>query len=257
MTYRNRIAALITLSVVVASARVGQCVTLNQVDLFQGSKDNWTDGHGGVNGTLVTTGGPNGAGDSYLQVSSGTFDSEPRLVTFNEAQWTGNYIAAGVNAISMSLKNFGASTLPIRITIRDAAGGQTVGGYSSKNPFMLPADGQWHTAQFLLDAADMTPVGFSGLPPLATELTAVQDFRLVSAGQPSIIGDAINARIGVDDIRAGSVPEPTAYSLLIIGGAVLIAFRAVQCPFPVPYQITCRRLGSFGIADVDGMAGHV
>jgi len=201
---------------------------LNQVDLFQGSKDNWTDGHGGTDGTLVGTGGPNGAGDSYLQISSGTFGGEPRLVTFNEAQWTGNYIAAGVNEISMSLKNFGPSTLPIRITIRDAAGGQTVGGYSSKNPFMLPADGQWHTAQFLLDAADMTPVGFSALPPLATELTAVQDLRLVSAGQPSIIGDAINARIGVDDIRAASVPEPAAYILLTVGGAAIAAWRVAR-----------------------------
>ena len=191
--------------VLVCFPAVGESVVLNQVDLFQGSKDNWTDGHGGVNGALVSTGGPNGAGDPYLQVSSGSFGGESKLITFNQAQWTGNYVAAGVGEVSMSLKSFGTATLPIRITIRDSTGGSTVGGYSSTNAFMLPADGQWHTAQFLMDAADMTAVG-TGLPSLATELTAVQDFRLLSAALPAVSGDAISARIGVDDITA--LPPP-------------------------------------------------
>jgi autotransporter-associated beta strand protein len=193
------------LAVLFALPAVAECVTLNQVDLFQGSLDGWTDGHLGNNVALVTTGGPNGASDPYLQVSSGSFGVEPKLITFNQAQWTGDYIAAGVGAVSMSLKNFGGSTIPIRIAIRDGTGGQTVGGYSSTNAFMLPADGQWHTTQFLLDAADMTPVG-TGLPSLATELTAVKDFRLLSAMLPAIIGDTISARIGVDDIVAQPPP---------------------------------------------------
>jgi autotransporter-associated beta strand protein len=212
----------IAIVIVAAFPAVGECVVLNQTDLFQGSKDNWTDGHGGVNGTLVTTGGPNGANDSYLQVSSGAFGGESKLITFNQVQWTGNYLAAGVGAISMSLKNFGGSTLPIRIAIRDATGGQTVPGYSSTNAFMLPADGQWHTAQFLLDAADMTPVG-AGLPPLSIELTAVKDFRLLSAVQPAFIGDSISARIGVDDIIA-LPPPPMA---MVWTGASSTSFNVV------------------------------
>lgn len=194
----------LVVALVGAFPAVGKCVVLNQVDLFQGSKDNWTDGHGGVNGTLVTTGGPNGAGDSFLQVSSGSFGGESHMITFNQMQWTGNYTSAGVDEISMSLKNFGTSTLPIRITIRDSIGSSGVGGYSSTNAFMLPADGQWHTAQFLLDAADMTAVNTS--VSLATELTAVADFRLLSAAQPAVVGDLISAQIGVDDITA--LPPP-------------------------------------------------
>jgi autotransporter-associated beta strand protein len=205
MAGRRSMRIWLALVTFVAFPAVGECVVLNQTDLFQGSLDGWTDGHAGNNVALVATGGPNGANDSYLQVSSGTFGLEPKLITFNQMQWTGNYVAAGVASVSMSLKNFGGTTIPIRIAIRDGIGGQTVGGYSSTNAFSLPADGQWHTAQFLLDAADLTPVG-TGLPPLATELTAVQDFRLLSAAQPAIIGDTISARIGVDDITA--LPPP-------------------------------------------------
>jgi autotransporter-associated beta strand protein len=189
----------------VAFPAIATGITLNQVDMFQGSTDSWTDGHGGGNLLVIGTGGPDGAGDSYLQVSSGSFGGSTRMITFNKSQWTGDYITAGVSTISMSLKNFGTATLPIRITIRDATGGQIIPGYSSTNAFMLPADGQWHKAQFLLDSADMTAVG-TGLPPLSTELTAVEDFRLLSATQPSIIGDAISAQIGVDDITA--LPRP-------------------------------------------------
>jgi hypothetical protein len=219
----------LSVTILVGLPSVAECVTLNQVDLFQGSKDSWTDGHGGVNGTVVATGGPNGAGDSYLQFSSGTLGGESKLITFNQAQWTGNYIAAGVGAVSMSLKNFGTTTLPIRITLRDATGGSNVGGYSSRNAFMLPADGQWHSARFLLDTADMSAVG-TGLPPLSMELTAVKDFRLLVAAQPSITGSTISGRIGVDDITAQrSVPEPSALALLAIGGAALIARGARKC----------------------------
>jgi hypothetical protein len=223
MLHRAHVAVLLVAPLVLAFAQVGECVTLNQVDTFQGSTNNWTDGHAGDNLAVIANGGPNGAGDSYLQVSSGSAGGEPRLITFNQSQWTGNYIAAHVKSISMELKNFGFSTLPIRIAIRNQTGSAAVPGYSSTNAFMLPADGNWHLALFKLDTSNMTPVGL-GLPPLSTELLTVKDFRLLSAGQPAIIGDVISARIGVDDITA--VPEPASYILLTIGGAALIVSAA-------------------------------
>src|SRR5262249_53360799 len=85
--------------------------------------------------------------------------------------------------------------------------------YSSANAFMLPADGQWHTAQFFLTAADLTAVNpFSDPPdPLSTVLTNVQDLRLLSAAQPAIAGDFANARIGIDNITALPAP-PVAWT---------------------------------------------
>ncbi len=45
---------------------VATAVTLNQVDSFQGSADNWN------NGLIVESGGPTGDGDSFLELSSGS-----------------------------------------------------------------------------------------------------------------------------------------------------------------------------------------
>lgn len=198
----------LSLALLVGLPSVAQSITLNQVDTFQGSLNSWTDGHAANNVANITTGGPNGAGDGYLQVSSGSFDSEPRLITFNQTQWTGNYVAAGVGSISMQLKNFGTAALPIRIAIRDATGSFTIApGYSTVNAdaFSLPADGQWHLATFNLTTSDMIAVGGT-LPALSTWLTNIHDFRLISSTQPALIGDSISARIGVDAITA--LPPP-------------------------------------------------
>jgi autotransporter-associated beta strand protein len=202
----------ILIALVVGLAGVDKCVaaiTLNQVDTFTGSLDNWTDGHSGSNVLDVGTGGPNGTGDGYLQVSSGSFGGQARMITFDQSQWVGNYTTAGVGVISMELKNFGTTTLPIRITIRDGTL-ESVPGYSSTTPFMLPADGNWHLATFSVTASAMTAVG-TGAPAFATELTSIADFRLLSSAAPAIMGDSINARIGVDDITA-LAPPPTAWS---------------------------------------------
>jgi autotransporter-associated beta strand protein len=188
--------------------QAAQAVTVNQVDTFTASTDAWTDGHAANNVLVIANGGPTGAGDNYLQVSSGVGQAEPRLLTFNQTQWKGNYTSAGVASVSMELKNFGAVgslPLPIRITIRDLTGGQTIGGYSSTTAFSLPADGQWHLATFQLNAASLTAVA-SPTDPLAAVLTNVQDFRLLSSASPSIIGDQISAQIGVDDITALAPP---------------------------------------------------
>jgi autotransporter-associated beta strand protein len=181
-------------------------ITVGQVDTFQdGTAENWLGGASPMN---IDDGGPMGSGDAYLQISSGTFGGKNHLLTYNQMQWTGNYTAAGVAGIGMNLRNFGDSTLPIRITIRDSTGGRSTPGYSSTNAFMLPADGQWHTAQFFLSAADLTAVSPFGLPadPLSTVLANVEDFRLLSAAQPAIIGDFVDGQIGIDNITA--LPAP-------------------------------------------------
>src|SRR5260221_13836861 len=119
-------------------------ITLNQVDAFQGSTDNWTDGHlTGANVKDIASGGPTGVNDPYLQLSSGSLGGDSRPVTLNRTQWIGNYTAAGVGLIQMDLKNFGPTALPIRITISDqVVTSPTASAYSSTTPFTLPADGQ-------------------------------------------------------------------------------------------------------------------
>lgn len=178
-------------------------ITAGQVDNFEtGTTDNWTDGPlGMINVANITTGGPAGANDNYLQVSSGSLGVEPRLITFNQTQWIGNYVTAKVVGLKMDLKNFGTSALPIRIAIREGTGGMTVPGYASTTAFSLLADSQWHkSAFFALNAASLTAI--NSPQSLATDLASVKDFRLLSSTAPSTLGDAINGRIGVDNITA-------------------------------------------------------
>ncbi|PWU20084.1 MAG: hypothetical protein C5B50_04820 [Verrucomicrobia bacterium] len=216
-----RLAALSFAAIVLALPRLCAGITFGQTDTFQdGSTDGWGDPAG--NSSNISTGGPGGAGDRYMQVVSGSFGGSSHMVTFNDSQWLGNYTAAGVTEVTMNLKNFGPSAIPIRICIRQSSGGSATPGYCSTTAFNLAADGQWHNAVFLLDAADLTPV--NNPQPLATDLQNVGDFRILSAASPSGIGDSINAEIGVDNIHATAVPEPGAAALI----GLSLAFGAFQ-----------------------------
>jgi len=201
----GRLAVTLAVSALFAFPRLCMGVTFGQIDTFQdGSTDNWGDPAG--NSSNISNGGPAGAGDRYMQVVSGSFGGGSHMVTMNNAQWIGDYFGAGVNEITMNIKNFGSSAIPIRIAIREGTGGSATPGYSSTTAYNLVADGQWHSATFLLDAADLTPI--NNPQPLNTDLQNVADFRLLSSGSPALIGDFISAEIGVDNIHATAVPEP-------------------------------------------------
>lgn len=158
-----------------------------------------------------------------MQVVSGSFGGNSRLVTFNDAQWLGNYLGAGVNAVSMNLRNFGPSAIPIRIAIREGSLGSGTPGYCSVTPYLLLPDGLWHAAVFGLDAGSLTPI--NNPQPLATDLSNVGDFRILSAASPAGIGDQISAEIGVDNVYAIGAPEPGAFKLAGLGLVALLALR--------------------------------
>jgi hypothetical protein len=215
------IAICVIAGVLALSPALALGISLGQVDDFEdGTTASWTDGVNG-NTANITTGGPAGANDNYLQISSGSFGGQSRMTVFNRSQWVGNYLAAGVTAISMDLRNFGSSAIPIRIAIREGTGGSSTPGYASTTAFSLAADGQWHTAVFSLAASDLTPI--NSPQPLTTDLANVAEFRLLSSASPSTLGDVISARIGVDNITA--VPEPATIALTAFGLAGAWMFR--------------------------------
>src|SRR5688500_16552807 len=73
-------------------------VTFGQLDNFQsGTTAGWDHGSRSDNPpTDIPTGGPAGAGDRFLRNVSQGSGAGSRQVMFNQAQWTGNYSAAGV-----------------------------------------------------------------------------------------------------------------------------------------------------------------
>jgi hypothetical protein len=208
---------------------------VGQIDTFEnGNTAGWMIGNPLARNPPVTdpftppaiaAGGPGGAGDHFMLLTADDVRAGGRLTVFNRAQWAGNFLAAGVNQVEMDLKNFGNTPLSIRVALKNGIG---IGnpGYSSTTAFMLPADGEWHHAVFALDAADLTPLG--NPPPLSALLANVAEFRILDSPTPSLNGVNITGQLGVDNILADVIPEPSGLALLAAGLGGLAAVRGLR-----------------------------
>src|ERR1051325_3337213 len=76
---------------------------VGQIDTFSASAFGWTNGDLAPDPVVIATGGPGGMGDAFLQVTANGSGAGGRLTVFNRAQWTGNFLAAGVGAVEMDL----------------------------------------------------------------------------------------------------------------------------------------------------------
>lgn len=199
-------------------------ITYPQADNFQGgTTQNWTNNQGDPMNPAVVDGGPGGAGDKFLEVTStGIGLGGSRLSTFNQyvagtendptptpAQWLGNYIAAGVGAIGVDLKYIAVGdqmfdVRPIRVAFFNPNLSPKEGYASNDNvaggAFSLPNDGAWHHWTFALTSDAMTLVG--GTKTLAQTMSNPTQFRILSSAAPSGQGDQINVQLGIDNITA-------------------------------------------------------
>jgi hypothetical protein len=216
---RAGIFAAVGLAVLVGAGRVSATPVAAQLNDFEsGTTQGWTNGGGAADPSNVTTGGPGGADDNFLRITArGGSGAGSRLASFNRAaQWTGNYVSAGVTSVEMDLKNLGTTPLVIRIGLQESAGTR----FASTTPFNLPADGLWHHAAFPINATSLTRTGST---PIATALTRINELRIIHSASADFMGDPIASSVGVDNIRA--VPEPAAAGLLAVAGCGLMARR--------------------------------
>jgi hypothetical protein len=207
-------------------------ITLGQTDTFETATTlNWTQGALSPAGALtVVSGGQGGPNDHYMQIVANGAGAGGKITVFNQAQWLGNYNAAGVNAIEMDLLNPSATLLTIRVAFRVNASAASP-GYASNNAtaFSLAPDGQWHHAVFPLTDASMAPVN-SPATSFSTLLNSPGEVRILHSAAPALNGDNIAATLGVDNIRASflPVPEPAhglALALAAAGAARLLRRR--------------------------------
>jgi len=206
--YLRWLCCLLVAAIVLELPTAAWAITFPQADDFQdGTTRNWTNGAGGQGVTNIASGGPGGATDKFLQVSSGDFPARPRFVTFNITQWIGDYNLAGVSAIGMDLKYVGVGdpmvdVQPIRIALFDPI---NKAGYASNNSvaggaFSLPNDGAWHHWTFALTSSAMTAVNTTNT--LAQELSNPPQLRILSSAAPSGQGDFLSVDVGIDNITA-------------------------------------------------------
>src|SRR4029079_2083335 len=69
-------------------------VTPGQIDEFNlqpTSTYGWSNGGAGFGIENIATGGPNGADDHFLQISSGDLGGQSKLVSFSDAHWRGDF----------------------------------------------------------------------------------------------------------------------------------------------------------------------
>jgi hypothetical protein len=173
----------------------------NQFDNFEdGTTQGWGTGVPNPTPSInITTGGPTSIDDNFLQVTSnGGAGAGSKFVVINSAQWTGDYLSAGVQYVSMYIKNFSNTTLNMRIALRGPGG-----DFWSLNPIIIAPLTDWELIEFSVQPSDMT-----GGTNINSTLSGVTSVRILSSLSGSIVGDAVVAQIGLDNITATAQAIP-------------------------------------------------
>jgi hypothetical protein len=226
-----KLSVLLTAALVSASLLAMQtsraAVVLGQIDTFEsGTTLNWANG--GAGGTPpplnINTGGPDGSGDNFLELSADGVSGGGRLTVFNRSQWIGDYVGQGITAIEMDLKNLGTTTLTIRIAFKATVAGGAPGYLSAG--FTLAPDATWHHAVFQLTSASMVAIG----SPAAFNTfftNGEAEMRIINeSGATDLNGVNVVGHLGVDNIQA--VPEPEPPALLLVGGCAALFLRRLR-----------------------------
>ena len=191
-------------------------VVLGATDTFEdGSTNGWSSGAANPSPPVnVSSGGPAGVGDHYLAASaSGSGGAGGKLVLIAGAQWTGDYLAAGVSALTLDARNYGSTDLSLRLALFGVASTIAV----SADAIPLAAHRGWTHLRFSLD-----PLVLSGPGPAVLE--EVSELRLFHGTQAAFPGENIAAQVGIDNVSA--VPEPAPALLLACGLAAALGWRS-------------------------------
>lgn len=177
----------------------------------------------------VATGGPSGGGDAYLQLraSAALGGAGSRLSVLNETQWTGDFRAAGITAISMDVNNFGPDDLFMRLLFEDFDGpGPPANLAMTVANVVVPSGSGWMSVVFDLSPANLILGGFGTVEGALTDVGVMRIFHNLVATFPGPGSGipTVTATLGVDNIAA-IVPEPGTGALLI-GGLAAALMRA-------------------------------
>lgn len=211
-------------------------------DFSDDSLQDWQMGFASITNTHlmnIADGGPGGLGDNFLEVvADGTNVAGGRLTFFNQTQWAGDYLAAGINSITMDLKNFSSTeTLNLRLGIEggffDSSLGLFFGGlYATTASVSLASGVDWTRVVFSMSPCDLEPVsGASGVTgnDVMAALGNVQELRLLNSANPDWAGLPVSASLGIDNISA--VPLAPA-ALLFISGLIGLAAVVRKASLP-------------------------
>jgi hypothetical protein len=200
-------------------------ITVGQIDTFEdGTTDNWLVGVLGAPHPAppqnISLGGPAGVDDNFLQLTAvGGAGAGSRLSVINLVQWSGNYLATGITAIVMDVKNLGPSDLALRLLVADPTGGPPNNEAFSTVAIVVPTGSDWTRISFPLNPSDL----FADMGNAAAALANVTELRIFHSPTAVFPGPAVAASLGIDNITAA--PAPASLLLLISGILGLAAWR--------------------------------
>jgi hypothetical protein len=181
----------------------------------------------------VGTGGPAGGGDAFLQLqaNAGLGDAGSRLSVLNQTQWTGDFRAAGITAISMDVNNFGPDDLVLRLLFEDFdAPGPPANLAMTLADVLVPAGSGWMNVVFDLAPANLVAGVLGTVEGALTDVDVLRIFHnpVAAFPGPGVGIPQVTTTLGVDNITAvidGTVPEP-ATGALLLGGLAAALVRA-------------------------------
>ena len=217
---------------VLAPANRAAAIAIGQLDDFAVDLESWTQGRPPADGaglTRVAAGGPAGAGDAFMQIVSDALGSQRTIIAFNfTPAWTGDYLSAQVAGITMEVKNPGVTPLNLRVALGSGIIPDSPGSWlASTNSINLPAGAGWTAVKFPLASADLTLVQDAGGAGYQGIMGSVVAIRLLHAALPDNRGTSVTATLGVDNIRAVGVPEPSTAALLAVAAAAILRRRTI------------------------------
>ena len=154
--------------------------------------------------TKDANGGPEGVGDNYLENVSAGFGAGGKMTTINvQAEWTGDYISAGVKKICAHVKVEATSdsALSLRAGFLTPANQRYGSLFPALSPAGVPNDGSWYEIVLPITPRNLVPMSI----PAATYnqvMTNVSHFRIYHSNNASFSGAELAATQGLDNIRA-------------------------------------------------------
>ena len=222
--------SLIAIGLIVSHCSLATAAVVDSIDDFQdGSVHDWS--HAAISPNPPTNEadvGLTGIGDNALRVHShGGGGPGSRWIAFNaESDWTGDYIAAGINRIEADVNNIGPNTLNLRVAI--GTGASPLPGISAAvtDAVTIAPGSGWVKVTWSLDPNDLISLGQDP----ATALTSVRVLRILDNPFPAYVASPTTgeATALLDNIVARgttAIPEPGSVGVLAIVAAGLVCRR--------------------------------
>lgn len=176
-----------------------------------------------LNTANIPNGGPTGAGDNFLEISSGAGagPGPGRLAAFSQDANVTGQIDPGVTEIQVDIMRPATEfDLGIRLVLFGPTGGDR---WTSTDAQTVVGDGSWNTYTFSILEADLTQVlGTDTYANMSSDLNRIM-FRHQSGApdsQGEIVGTTGAGTFGIDNVIAGpltAIPEPTSFVMVALG----------------------------------------